>query len=136
MKLCGKCQITKNDKEFYRRASNKDGLQPWCKNCCEDYRRKSPEIRVKSQQRKYKRKGFDPAEIQRTLIKQKGKCAICGSNNQRMCADHDHVTGKFRGVLCNNCNRALGLLRDNALYMERAADYVRGIALEPVEYPD
>lgn len=48
---------------------------------------------------------------------QAGKCAGCGTHqlqlNHRLCADHDHKTGIFRALLCRECNRALGLTRDN-----------------------
>lgn len=39
--------------------------------------------------------------------------------------DHDHTTGKIRGLLCNRCNRVLGLFRDNPDVIKRALDYVR-----------
>ncbi len=38
--------------------------------------------------------------------------------------DHDHSSGKIRGLLCHNCNMALGLLRDDASLLRRAADYL------------
>ena len=67
---------------------------------------------------------------------QGGVCAICGSESNyykagALCAlavDHDHETGKVRGLLCNHCNRAIGMLKDDADVIERAASYVRGIS--------
>lgn len=45
------------------------------------------------------------------LKKQKNKCAICGRKNQAWCLDHDHETGRIRGVLCRGCNSVEGKFR-------------------------
>lgn len=55
------------------------------------------------------------------------KCALCGTGNlkgRELAVDHDHSTGKVRGILCKLCNTAVGLLKDDASLMRRAADYV------------
>lgn len=41
--------------------------------------------------------------------------------------DHNHKTGKFRGILCNNCNRGIGLLGDSAQNLERAITYLNSL---------
>lgn len=38
--------------------------------------------------------------------------------------DHDHISGHVRGLLCRNCNSAIGLLRDDPELIRRAANYV------------
>jgi hypothetical protein len=58
-----------------------------------------------------------------------GLCDICGNRNvdpgrTRLVVDHDHETGEFRGVLCSNCNRAIGLLKDDSKTALRAAAYL------------
>ena len=63
-----------------------------------------------------------------------GACDICGripsqdpdaKHNQRILHyDHNHRTGKKRGMLCSNCNRGIGLLGDNPLTYLRTADYL------------
>ena len=60
------------------------------------------------------------------LSSQIGCCAICkGKCTRRFAVDHDHNTGKIRGLLCNKCNRGLGLFLDNPNYLEAAAKYIK-----------
>lgn len=76
--------------------------------------------------------GLTPADYRRMLTAQGNRCAICGcdptNQSQRFSIDHDHVTGRVRGLLCNRCNRALGLLRDDATILERARRYLDATA--------
>jgi hypothetical protein len=71
--------------------------------------------------------GLTDAEYDALLASQGGLCAICrggfGSPGDRI--DHDHDTGRVRGLLCHNCNVALGHFRDDPLILARAAAYVR-----------
>ena len=70
------------------------------------------------------------------LVAQDHKCAICYSaiveevgapRLQQACVDHCHATGKVRGLLCMNCNLALGYLKDSPAVTRRAASYLEGI---------
>lgn len=55
----------------------------------------------------------------------KGKgCELCGEKSTTMHADHDHNSGKLRGVLCSKCNNGLGFFNDNSSYLRRAAEYL------------
>ena len=55
-------------------------------------------------------------------ICQQGFKALSGNNGPQ--TDHNHTTKAFRGILCVCCNRALGLLKENPVAMERAITYV------------
>lgn len=57
------------------------------------------------------------------LEDQGGVCAICLIRPVK-CIDHDHVTGKVRGLLCLACNHAIGVFLDDPLVIRRAAAYV------------
>jgi hypothetical protein len=46
------------------------------------------------------------------LISLGDKCEVCG-DTERLCVDHNHFTGQVRGLLCNRCNAALGMLGDS-----------------------
>ena len=48
---------------------------------------------------------------------------ICGKD-EKLVVDHDHKTGKVRGLLCNHCNRGLGHFRDNVKFLEDAVKYL------------
>lgn len=59
--------------------------------------------------------------------KQGKKCAICAKRmdwpNKDIHVDHNHATGKVRGILCSRCNRAMGLFKDNPVVLAKAAQY-------------
>jgi len=60
--------------------------------------------------------GITVEQYEAMLELQNGVCAICGGINTRklkLAVDHDHDTGKVRGLLCDRCNRGIGLLRDS-----------------------
>jgi hypothetical protein len=73
------------------------------------------------------------ADYEQLCASQGGRCAICRTDKpggtqaaDRMVwsIDHDHDTGKVRGLLCSACNRGLGLFGDSAEACRRAADYL------------
>lgn len=53
-----------------------------------------------------------------------GACEVCGADDIQLCIDHDHETGKVRGLLCDLCNKALGQARDDADILRGLADYI------------
>jgi hypothetical protein len=56
---------------------------------------------------------------------QGGKCKICGVLMTCAHVDHNHTTGKVRGLLCYRCNHALGLFKDSIQALESAAAYLK-----------
>lgn len=99
--------------------------------------------KVKRQIREGRRKQLDPEVARRAELKrlygitleqyvdmfanQGGVCAICEEEcktKKSLSVDHDHRTGKVRGLLCNRCNRALGMFQDSPDLLLRAARYV------------
>lgn len=71
--------------------------------------------------------GCDADTYAALLDAQEGKCAICRLPpvKWRLAADHDHVTGNVRGLLCVKCNAGLGQLGDTVKGLERALAYLR-----------
>lgn len=76
--------------------------------------------------RKY---GMSLADYDTMLAAQGGCCALClsdrpGGRASTFHVDHDHDTGRVRGLLCHNCNRGLGYLGDDPDLLREAADYL------------
>lgn len=71
-----------------------------------------------------RRYGIGRAEFDSMLSAQGGGCAVCGSAD-RLCVDHDHQTGAVRKILCDRCNRAIGVVDDDAGLLEKLAQYLR-----------
>jgi hypothetical protein len=72
--------------------------------------------------------GLSAEEYDRMLEDQNGVCAICYMKCEtgfNLAVDHNHDTGKIRGLLCKNCNTALGLLKENPENMLKAIEYLR-----------
>ena len=109
MKRCRDCGLWKPLEEFPRNRNSKDGRHTYCKPChnarCEETRQ-----RLYGGGRHYhlkRRYGIGAAEFDELVRDQHGVCAICGRENPEH-VDHDHETGKVRGILCFNCNGGLG----------------------------
>ena len=71
------------------------------------------------------RYGITEDNYKELLKKQVGKCAICDKKEAILNIDHNHKTGRVRGLLCGSCNRALGLMKDNAEFLVKAIDYLK-----------
>lgn len=77
--------------------------------------------------------GATEEDIAKLLREQKGRCYICGIHHNvavrprgyGLVVDHDHKTGAVRGLLCNNCNRMLGLGHDSENLFIKAAEYIK-----------
>jgi len=80
--------------------------------------------------RKY-RTGVSEEAYEALSQSQNGKCAICHrlaievEDGRALAADHDHVSGRVRGLLCRPCNTALGLLADDASRLRSAIEYLK-----------
>lgn len=71
--------------------------------------------------------GLGPGQYRQLLVAQGGKCWICQRANgktKRLAVDHDHASGKVRGILCGPCNQLLGHVRDDPETLLRAARYL------------
>jgi hypothetical protein len=72
--------------------------------------------------------GITLAEYECLLKSQDGGCAICGKTpkdeGRRLAIDHCHRTGNVRGILCANCNQAIGLFNDSVTRIINASEYV------------
>jgi hypothetical protein len=98
------------------------------------YTKKNPEIQKASDRKmRWERNlkctyGIVNADYLSMFESQGGCCAIClihqSSFKRKLCVDHDHSTGKVRGLLCHSCNSALGLARDDVNILRAAISYL------------
>ncbi|MFE9473562.1 endonuclease VII domain-containing protein [Streptomyces griseofuscus] len=121
-KLCLKCGEIKPWSEWHRNATASDGLSTRCKAC------RAAEGRSGHLKRQY---GLTVAERDAMVASQRGLCVIC-LKAPAAHVDHCHKTGRVRGVLCFNCNSAIGKLGDDPDAVRRAAAYLEGISWKPI----
>lgn len=70
------------------------------------------------------RYGLSVEEYRDLLVGQAGRCLICLRADRELVVDHDHKTGRVRGLLCQPCNTALGLLDDDRKRAAQAARFL------------
>lgn len=85
--------------------------------------RKGNPDRVYENSLKYKY-GITLEDYEKMVQLQNGKCKLCGKE-EKLFVDHCHKTSRVRGLLCNSCNKALGLFYDNIETLERAVIYLK-----------
>lgn len=137
-KRCSKCKEVKAVSRFHRAKNTSDTLYPSCKDC---QNKKSAQVnkarrdRDPEQERLKQRSaqlrhyyGIDLKEYEHLLVRQGGRCAICGVeecvSGKSFSVDHDHSTGIVRGILCMDCNVSLGKMKDDPGLLRAAADYL------------
>jgi hypothetical protein len=119
--ICCFCNQIKSSCSFHKDRNNPRGRSYYCRECFNLYQRRRSTLRY----------GLTYEEFESLLKKQSGKCAICKCEEDpdpraiRFSIDHNHITGEVRGLLCSNCNRAVGLLQDNPDIIDAAAIYIR-----------
>ena len=115
-------------KSKQRYADNKEEIRKYNR----EYYKTHPESynKEKSQQNSFKRHYKITLEQYYELYdKQMGKCAICGKHQtefkRAINVDHDHTTGKVRGLLCNGCNSGIGYFKDSIDLLTQAIKYLK-----------
>lgn len=135
MKLYKRCKISKSFEEFHKHKQCRDGFRPECKVC---YNERNKNLYRKNKDRVYntfyKTKYGISLEIYNKMLEMQSKrCAICKTeqtNNKfhkKLSVDHRHKTGKVRGLLCSNCNTAIGLLKEDINVLKNAINYLTTI---------
>lgn len=145
-KTCITCKEAKPFEDFQRDKARKDGRNPYCKICShkrarvywqkhrETYlaRRKvwqsTPHGKRVSKNIKLKINFGISIEQYEWLVEfQCGRCAIClkpPKEGKVLVPDHDHKSGRLRGLLCPNCNVGIGMLQDSPELLRNAVEYL------------
>ena len=119
---CSRCSRPKPLGEFSPHPQARTGRHSRCRACVAEVARTDyREVRRKNAlKRQY---GLTPAEYDGLLASQGGRCALC-DRASTLVIDHDHESGRVRGLLCYGCNTGLGKFRDSVPMLMRAADYL------------
>lgn len=135
MKTCTSCNIEQDEEQFYlhRSARTSEGYRrPICKSCHKNTTVKwqnenSDKVSLIRRRTKLKQKyGISVEEYDAMFKEQNGVCKLCYKEHTRrpLNVDHCHSTGKVRGLLCDKCNMALGLLNDDVKLIDKIKDYL------------
>ena len=167
-KICNVCGLRKHRSEYRTRKRGNETLsEAVCKECEHEKQREyrnRPGVKERTRLASKKRRaemgkegkanehlqkayGISLSDKKEMLAKNKNKCPICSTSTPEMfwTVDHCHRTGKIRDVICDRCNKMLGLSRDNPETLLAAYRYVlkhghsearSGICLEGIPKPD
>lgn len=144
-KICTKCDKGLTIDKFSKHYSCQFGRNSVCKKCdakrVVKWQKDNPEKRQKTTKkftdkestkryrknwRLLKHYNITIKDYELLLEKQNGKCAIC-QKERGLHVDHNHVTGKVRGLLCGQCNKAIGLLKDDCKVLKNAISYLERV---------
>lgn len=127
------CDCGNTSEVHYSNLMNKNGTKSCGCNRIGQNSNKYKDGRTKHKDYAYdyklqKNYGIDIKHYKEMLKNQSNRCLICfnlgGTGKQRLVVDHDHETGKVRGLLCNPCNRGLGYLKDSTDVLLNALRYL------------
>lgn len=133
MKTCCTCKTERPLTDYGKSAGTRDGLEPRCRPCRQVATAKyavDPQRRRSNTMRRLY--GITTEQYDAMFDEQDGRCAICRLPEQMtrlgvtrgLCVDHDHETGRVRGLLCAACNFALGKFNDDPARLRAAAEYL------------
>lgn len=132
-KRCNQCKAVKSVSEFAKKGNRQNYRCKACHNAYyknylknkDVYEKHKARVKAWKEQNKLKitadKYGITVEEYEQGIS---GLCQCCGIN-QASVVDHCHVSGKFRGFLCNSCNLGIGLLGDSLAKVEKAVLYLQ-----------
>ena len=144
-KICTRCRTQQPIDQFYPDKRYSGGVISWCKSCmrwnhsrwasankersranARDWNRRNPERFARNRKASELRRmyGLTIADYEHMLKEQAGRCAIC-QRAEPLVVDHCHVTRQNRGLLCQRCNKGLGLFREDERALSMAVRYLR-----------
>ena len=136
-RTCNKCGVEQDlETCFYKtgRKNDKPNARHYeCKECTKARVKRNHHADPTKQRRQHLRRAYDISleEYEQMLKLQGGTCALCPKTSpggrhaqQHWCVDHDHVTGKVRELLCNDCNMVLGIIKDSPEHLGRMITYI------------
>lgn len=141
---CSSCKEVKDMSCFYVDRARTPGYRYVCKSCCSAYsaarnKKRGPD-KDKNRRNNLKKYGVTPEWFEEKLKSQGGMCSICGGGSSNkwgtLFVDHDHRSGSVRGVICMNCNTAIGHVGDSAEKLYLIAEYLHLNSSVAVDHGD
>ena len=136
-KKCKRCGHTHPINHYYNHAQSQDGYTHICKDCKPPAPPKpARKIRlpgtITKEEQTYEAKlrwvkhkyGLSKEQYEAMMSAHNGQCDICKQPSEVLHIDHCHATGKVRGLLCQYCNKGLGLFRDSIDSLLNAIQYL------------
>jgi hypothetical protein len=109
MQTCPQCGLSKPEDQFRDRGRKIRCNECWAINYSKEHH--GGKFTIPERNAMLKAQGY--------------KCKLCGKEDHRLVIDHDHLTGRIRGMLCNRCNLMLGFAKDNdPEIFRKAIDYL------------
>ena len=139
MKMCTVCKVAKPFEDFYdgykaknqRDVTNRKYPHSRCKECdharVRVYHHKNKERITKQMLVSHRRRlyGLNEEEYNDMILSQNNLCAICNKpSDKTLHIDHDHETGRIRGLLCHSCNVGIGLFKEDVDSLASAITYL------------
>lgn len=148
-RICKRCGTERPITDFHIVKECLEGRRPVCKFCIRKQQKKNYKTNIKFRRAKQRKWHTDnPRASKGSKLKstygitieqydimfgvQGGVCSICGCPEivkrnhkiKNLAVDHNHITGKIRGLLCQKCNQALGLLNENPVIIKNLLEYI------------
>lgn len=120
---CNGCLTAKPHSEFYAFKRSRTGRQGHCKQCIATRNKQPARARVRQEIHRRLTYGMTEGEFDAITARQGGRCAICGKVKS-LVVDHDHTSGRVRGLVCFGCNTGLGKMQDSPDGLHRAEIYL------------
>jgi len=115
------------DKHKIRKKAVASRKGSWYCTACDNetqkarYANNQATIREKRNAARY---GLTVEQYRELIKKTNGKCSVCGDKHSGMHVDHEHRSGKVRGLLCKHCNLAIGHAKDSPARLRALASYL------------
>ena len=127
-KACNTCGVTKSLEGFYRYGNGRYYAR--CKDChnarTKAWHKNNPHSRAENC---WKMRGIEMTweQFEQMLAEQDSVCAICEKpcgSGRRLAVDHNHETGRVRGLLCQSCNQTVGKIENGTIPFNRLLAYL------------
>ena len=124
LRICLKCRQRRYESQFPMDKRWPRRILP-CASCTEIKTTHKVIISKEAyERRKLKKYGISEEDYEYFLESQGKTCAICKEGGKPLVIDHNHITGKVRGLLCRDCNIGLGFFKDSIYSLEWAVSYL------------